>query len=199
MVPSALSRRPTCTAASPPIPASTSSNTSVGSRSDSAPAVRIASMTRESSPPDATRASGAGASPGLAENRISTSSAPSAPISGRGLRRASNSAPSSRSPPSSDVTARLSRGGLERRPRAVHVESSVLQGGREVGGLPHLALQPVALPDRGLDRAAVLALGLLQHGQPGLDRLQPGRVRVHGLEVAAQLGARVGQLGVERF
>src|SRR5215470_10303527 len=92
-----------------PMPASTSSKTSVGSSSDSAPAARIASITRDSSPPDATLASGAGTSPGLAENRISTSSAPSAATSWRDTRRASKTAPPRRRPLSSSVTARVSR------------------------------------------------------------------------------------------
>ncbi len=61
-VPSAGSRRPTAAPASPPIPASTSSNTSVGGASEST--TRTASIARESSPPDAARARGRAARPG---------------------------------------------------------------------------------------------------------------------------------------
>ena len=57
------SRRPTATPASPPIPASTSSNTSVGGASDST--TRGASIARDSSPPDAALASGRAALPGV--------------------------------------------------------------------------------------------------------------------------------------
>src|SRR6185312_3047538 len=70
--PSVCSRRPTATPASPPIPASTSSNTSVGGASDST--TRVASIARESSPPDAARASGRAVSPGLAASRYTTRS-----------------------------------------------------------------------------------------------------------------------------
>ena len=73
--PSVASRRPTAMPASPPIPASTSSNTSVGGASVST--TRAASIARESSPPDAARASGRGLSPGLGASRNVTRSAPS--------------------------------------------------------------------------------------------------------------------------
>ncbi len=66
---------PTADPASPPIPASTSSNTSVGGASDST--TRSASIARESSPPDAALASGRAGSPGLGARRKVTSSAPS--------------------------------------------------------------------------------------------------------------------------
>ena len=57
------SARPTATPASPPIPASTSSNTSVGGASEST--TRRASIVRDSSPPDAALASGRAGSPGF--------------------------------------------------------------------------------------------------------------------------------------
>ncbi len=61
------------------MPASTSSNTSVGMRSPSTRMVLSASMMRESSPPDAILASGFGSSPGFGEIRNSTRSAPRGP------------------------------------------------------------------------------------------------------------------------
>ena len=60
---SAARRRPTATPAMPPIPASTSSKTSVGTASRSARTLRHASIVRESSPPEATFASGTAAWP----------------------------------------------------------------------------------------------------------------------------------------
>src|SRR3989441_259892 len=77
--------RPSATAASfcatteatrPPMPASTSSKTIVGTRSAFASTVVSPSIVRESSPPDATRASGRTSSPGLVESRNSTRSSP---------------------------------------------------------------------------------------------------------------------------
>ena len=62
---SARSCSPTARAVRPPMPASTSSNTSVGARRGRAPRARTASTTRESSPPDAVVASGAAASAGV--------------------------------------------------------------------------------------------------------------------------------------
>ena len=67
----AASALPTARAASPPTPASTSSNTSVGGAADSTR--RVASIARASSPPDATFASGRAGSPAFAPRRNSTS------------------------------------------------------------------------------------------------------------------------------
>ena len=75
----------------PPMPMSTSSKTSVGTRSASASAVLSASITRESSPPEATRASGRGSTPGLAESRNSARSTPRS--SARQRRPSSGQAP----------------------------------------------------------------------------------------------------------
>ena len=76
---------PTCSPTRPPMPASTSSNTSVGTRSRRARMVLSASITRDSSPPDATRASGRGSWPTLSATPNSTSSAPCEPISRSGF------------------------------------------------------------------------------------------------------------------
>src|SRR5258707_101920 len=86
------------------MPASTSSKTRVGRLSASAPTVLMASITRASSPPEATRASRPSGSPGLAEKRISACSAPPGVSSGRGSRPTSKRAPSRRSPASSSLT-----------------------------------------------------------------------------------------------
>ena len=59
------SRRPTSTAARPPTPASTSSNTSVGVVSAPASTTSTASITRESSPPEAPLCTGSGGAPGV--------------------------------------------------------------------------------------------------------------------------------------
>ena len=73
-------RSPTILAVLPPIPMSTSSKMSVGTLSTSDSTVLIASMTRESSPPEATFTSGLSGSPGLAERRNSTESTPDSSI-----------------------------------------------------------------------------------------------------------------------
>src|ERR1700694_5397158 len=52
---------------------------------------------------------------------------------------------------------------------------------------PPLQLETVALLDRGLQSAAVLALESIEHCKTGLDRLQPVRVGVKELAVAPQL------------
>ena len=65
----------------PPIPASTSSKINVGMPSSRARIVLSASITRASSPPDATRASGRASWPTLSATRNSTSSAPVAAAS----------------------------------------------------------------------------------------------------------------------
>ena len=82
---SRASRRPTSTAAFPPTPASTSSNTNVGTGSAPAKTTSMASMTRDSSPPEAPLASGSEGAPGCAASRISTSSPPCGPNSSRGV------------------------------------------------------------------------------------------------------------------
>jgi len=68
------------TAAWPPTPASTSSKTSVGGPPEPAKTTSIASITRDSSPPDAPFCRGRAGAPGCATRRSSTSSAPSGPM-----------------------------------------------------------------------------------------------------------------------
>ena len=79
-------RSPTITAVLPLMPVSTSSNISVGVPSAPAQTVLIASITRESSPPEATFERGLSGSPLFADSMNSTSSLPFAwsfPSSGR--------------------------------------------------------------------------------------------------------------------
>ena len=84
--PSARRRSPTARAVWPPTPASTSSNTSV--RDSPAPATVIsASITRDSSPPDAASRIGAAGTPGFGASISSTRSAPVGPTSSRGSSR----------------------------------------------------------------------------------------------------------------
>ena len=69
-------RRPISIAAEPPTPASTSSNTNVGTSLDAAMTTSMASITRESSPPDAPLPSGRGSLPGCGRSSSDTTSAP---------------------------------------------------------------------------------------------------------------------------
>src|SRR5581483_3103064 len=76
---SLASRRPISTAALPPTPASTSSKRYVGTGSVPAKTTSTASITRDSSPPDAPLAMGRGGAPGCGASSTSTSSAPYGP------------------------------------------------------------------------------------------------------------------------
>src|SRR5918995_4888271 len=107
--PSARSRSPTARAVCPPTPASTSSKTSV--RDSPVPATVIsASMTRESSPPEAASRIGAAGAPGLGPSMNSTRSAPAGPTSSRGSTSTSKAAFSIASAASSSRTRSASRG-----------------------------------------------------------------------------------------
>src|SRR5690606_6561303 len=115
--PSWARRRPTSTAARPPTPASTSSNTNVlrgasAGRSAAPPAVASAtssaSMTRDSSPPDAPLPSGRSGAPGCGTSRNVTWSAPNGPGSSSGCTETTRWAPPIARPCSSFVTASAS-------------------------------------------------------------------------------------------
>src|SRR5690606_36305549 len=82
---SRASRRPISIAAAPPTPASTSSKTKVGTGSLPASTTSIASMTRESSPPDAPRPSGRGSAPGWGCRSRAAWSFPLSPYSARSV------------------------------------------------------------------------------------------------------------------
>ena len=71
-------QRADASATAPPTPASASSKISVGTGFACAAITAIASPIRDSSPPDATRASGRGVAPACAATRNSTSSVPAA-------------------------------------------------------------------------------------------------------------------------
>ena len=183
--PSARSRSPTARAVWPPTPASTSSNTSV--RDSPVPATVIsASITRDSSPPDAASRSGAAGTPGLGASMNSTRSAPVG----------------------ADLVARLEldleRGVLhrERRELLAHPLGQLRRGlraappelrrqlvalgerlrqlrlgalGRHLGVLQPLALGAAALGVREhrLHAPAVLALEPVVELEPLLDHLEP--------------------------
>ena len=107
--PSARRRSPTARAVWPPTPASTSSKINVPA--PPAPATVIsASITRDSSPPDAVSRTGAAGTPGLGASMNSTRSAPPAPISSRGSSSTANDAPSIARKASSATTRRASSG-----------------------------------------------------------------------------------------
>ena len=73
------SRSPTAAAVAPPMPESTSSNTRVGTAEPPDSTTFSASISRDSSPPEAMRPSGPGAWPGLVAIRNRTASAPPGP------------------------------------------------------------------------------------------------------------------------
>ena len=102
-------RRPISTAARPPTPASTSSNTNVGTGSAPANTTSMASMTRDSSPPEAPLCSGSGGAPGCAASLISTSSAPYGPGSSSSASTAVSDACGMASSVSSAVTSAANR------------------------------------------------------------------------------------------
>ena len=112
----ARSRSPTARAVWPPTPASTSSNTSVRRPAGCSATDISASITRESSPPDAVSRSGAAGTPGLGAIRNSTCSAPvAAELVARAASSTSNDASSIASSASSARTRSASRGAAFRR------------------------------------------------------------------------------------
>ncbi len=99
----------TCSATSPPIPWSTSSNTTVAMASCPASTTLRASMRRDSSPPLATWASGRASSPGLSCTMNLTASPPDAVTAGAGSTATLNSPSGIPRPGSSRATAWASR------------------------------------------------------------------------------------------
>ena len=190
------------------MPASTSSNTSVGTRSSRARIVFSASITRDSSPPDATRDSGRGSCPTLSATQNSTSSAPFGPISpaverdgemsvghpeirqhlvdrarqslGAALRAARSAAP-----PSRPSAARASRSRVSSCRMSSPAESTRSSSAR--------ASLPVSNDAR--QRAAVLLRQPEQHVAPAPHVLESLRIELHGrlvlLELARQRLDRV--------
>src|SRR5207249_11406531 len=180
--PRALSRSPTWIAASPPIPASTSSNTSVGIRSASAPTVLMASMTRASSPPGRdpgerrerlARVGGEHHLGGLAARGRDLGERPQRDLEAGALEAKALEL-------GGHCALHASRGanpGLRkpgRRRLEVAAPSRPLRLRRhqcrlEIFGRAQLHLEALPLLERSLDRAAVLALDRLELGEPRLD------------------------------
>src|SRR3954471_10169736 len=207
---------PTARAVWPPMPASTSSKTSVVSPAAPA-AVSSASMRREVSPPEAVSRSGIGGTPGFGATRNSTRSAPAGPSSSRGSSSTENSAPSIASWSSSSRTRSASRGAASARasesspassPSWARARGPPLRGARRrelrfeprrvlVGSLEPLELGEavVGMHQHGLDRAAVLPLRAFVLLEPRLDLLDPARLGLEPAGIPAQLGAEV--LGLE--
>src|SRR6266545_2095257 len=196
----AANRFPTATAALPPIPASTSSKTSVGTSSRSTMTLRQASMVRESSPPEATLESGSGACPGPPENSNSTRSAPVGPGSSRGRRSTSTMTPSMPSSRNSASTTAASlgpdpgepAGGIHRPRREVldrrpQPEPFIIRGRQRGESGPRL-LQVGQDP---LFPLAVLPLEGLERRNPFPDLLKAGRIEDDGLPVAPQVSGQV--------
>ena len=161
--------------------------------------VMSASITRESSPPDAASRTGAAGTPGLgASIELDPLGTRSAPISSRGSSSTENEAPSMASEDSSasDRLRELGRRGARAfdssaataaRSRLGLGERRVRAGERLLGVLEPVALGAAAvgmLEHRG-DRAAVLALDAVEGVQALLHLLQAARVRVERGEVGA--------------
>ena len=202
--PSARARscEPTARAVCPPMPASTSSNTSVASAPSWATPMS-ASMTRESSPPEAISRSGPAGTPALGAMRNSTESAPAGPGS-RSCRAISKLAPSMASSARRSRTARASRGAAFARvarsaPAAVAwsaraASSSAMPRSSATSAPASSSRRDAAALGVGEDvgdRAAVLALQALEHGQALLGGLQRARIAVEALGVAQQLAGQV--------
>ena len=175
----------------PPIPASISSKTSV--RSSAAPSPVSASITRESSPPEAASRSGDIGMPAFVDICSSTRSAPAAPNpSGCGSRETSRLAPSIARAASSSATRPVSRvaglaarrGQLLRKLRATPGCSceALLQARRHLlGVLQALDLGPAALGVRqdrlDASRRAFAPGDRQPRAAPPPPRAEPGRPR----------------------
>ena len=216
---SAASRLPISTAALPPTPASTSSKTNVGTGRVSARATSIASITRDSSPPEAPLVSGRGSEPVLAASTSSTSSTPLEVNRSRAL-------PISRPFSSSTVVEphlepgvrhrqRVQLGGHRlRQPRARLAGAAVVSSPASLRERPAQLLplgaqlrdplvgavqaeQPLGGGPRPLedlvDRLAVLPGQRGQRCPPLGDRGQPGGVGLHPRGVGRHVGRHVGE------
>ena len=180
---SLASRRPTASPASPPIPASISSNTSVGTSSRSARTLRHASITRESSPAARDLRHGGvrlcRARPGTA---APPGPRPPAPARRSPRPRRRSRRPASRDPPDVRSSAAATGGAVATRTRCSSSASSLdgcrglvdLGGERRqalVGGLERREVAPRLLEERDdlVVRRPVLALQALQRGDPFAD------------------------------
>ena len=209
---SARSCSPTARAVWPPMPASTSSKTSVAEEPSLATPSR-ASMTRDSSPPDAVSRRAAAGTPGLGAMRNSTASAPVGPTGvlalaqldrerralhrqlgqplahGVGqLRRGPRRAPARSAAPSGQVG-----------PRGLQLRRRGLERGRRRPPAPRAA-PGSARRARGPPRSSRRACAPAGAGRPGVPRRRPAslalRLGVEPLGVAAQLAREV--VGLQR-
>ena len=189
----------TTDATRPPMPASTSSKTSVGTRSARARTDLSASIVRDSSPPEATRARAFASSPGLVDSRNSTRSAPRAPTSPppapAPTSNTARSMPSARSARSTWVASRPAavwrrrrRARWRRRParprarRAPVPASASTSSWRSRRSSSRRGL--VAEAQHRLLAVAVLALEAGERVEPLVDRVQPAGLRQRSRPVA---------------
>src|SRR3954463_12483402 len=208
--PSARSCEPTARAVCPPMPASTSSKTSVVSEPSLATPMR-ASITRESSPPEAISRSGPAGRRALGAMRNSTASAPAGPGS-RSCSAISKLAPSMASSARRSRTTRASRGAAFPRPaprapaararspraaprllaaRRLELGRSVLERDLRAGQLVAPGAAALGMGQHVGDRAAVLALQAFEHGEALLGVLERTRLCVQPLGVAQELASQV--------
>ena len=188
----------------PPIPASTSSKTSVASLPSFA-APSSASITRESSPPEAISRTGPAGTPGFGAIRNSTASAPAGPGSSRASSETSKAASgiASSSSRSRDrlrqrTGRRLARGAQLRRPvgqlgsHSRQAPGRVLE--RDLGALELVAARAAASRACASTAASVppcLRFRRSKSVEARLDLLEAPGLAVDRLGVAAQLGAQV--------
>src|SRR5438034_416395 len=191
--PSWRSLRPTTSATAPPIPASTSSKMRVAPRSSAAARVLSASMMRDSSPPEATRASERGSSPGFVERKNSTSSQPSGPSARPSVsaKRTSKRAPVSASASSSAASARDRSRATRRRSIESRPAHLAERDERAAEHVDHRALAGVEAL-LGARRQHGQALGVHQAGTLDRERFLLAR---HECGARQLLGLRAQHLG----
>ena len=190
------------------MPASTSSNTSVELRPSLATLIR-ASITRESSPPDAISRTGPAGTPGFGASWKSTVRRPPGPLSGRGETATANRASGIASAARRSWTALPSAGAAAVARRA----QGVRRGGQLVAAPPRArrgaassaSSAPASSSRRIRQRSACAwtasidppCLRFRRWTRPGAPRrLEPAGLAVQALLVAAQLARQV--LGLHR-
>ena len=184
----------------PPTPASTSSKTNVGTGSLPAITTSIASITRESSPPDAPLPDRPrlGAGVRLQQDRDLVAAGRAELALGhrdrRRVRRASRARAARRSRRRTErlrrrpvrAVSRIASSSTCARPASTSAVSSVIRSSSSSSSIEARAAG-VELVDRGVERAAVLA------GERG----QLGAALLHGLELAAAVGVERSEVAGE--
>ncbi len=196
------STRPTAFAVSPPIPASISSNTSVSPPATAA----IASAMRDSSPPEAVSATGPNGIPAFGRMRKTASSAPVAPISRSRISQTNSPSPmptscSSAATASANAGAAAFRSARSSMARSwTHASAaSSAAAAAAAGSTPpsSAASSSRASAARCMSSSYVddaePALRLGDPVEPGLELLQPARLRLERGEERAQLGCGLAQ------